>query len=106
MPTEYPVMPAQRKCVFPWLAAPERCFPFLTHAGQFGSIVNRFPTPTELHLRGQTRVLVPTIVVPNNCAVRFCHPRQLRNRIGKLLKPAGGVCELLMQPGVFQRHPG
>src|ERR1700730_14464110 len=49
-------------------------------------IMNGLPAPALHLLRGHAGVIVPTLVVPVDVAVRPGHPRQLRDRVDQGVK--------------------
>src|SRR3954447_8627179 len=68
--------------------------------------MDRLPTPTQLTGSLGTCVFVPTIVVPNELAIWFAHPSQLRNAVGERCKPVGGFSEFPVKPRIFQCYAG
>lgn len=77
----------QGKRHLPGLAAGQRCPPSLHHHWQQCRVLHRFPSPAQHLVRRRPGVGIPAIVVPMNMAVRVGHPREVRNRIGKLPQP-------------------
>src|SRR5207247_11390463 len=77
------VVTAQRKRVFPGLAAGQRRLPFLAHPRQLGRIVNRFHIPIHPARGRHSRVFIPAVVVPDSAAIGRSeeHTSELQSRV-------------------------